>query len=41
MEAPEVSQFRQYILEASWDKAEEALTRLGVTEVDKLWASYQ
>ncbi|KIM79679.1 hypothetical protein PILCRDRAFT_74055 [Piloderma croceum F 1598] len=40
MEAPEVSQFRQYILEASWSDAEDALTRLGVTDSDGLWVCY-
>ncbi|KAH9483891.1 WD repeat-containing protein 26-like protein [Psilocybe cubensis] len=37
MEAPEVTQFRQYILEGMWPKAEAALMRLGVHEEDGLW----
>jgi hypothetical protein len=37
MEASEVSEFRKYILEASWGSAEDALTRLGVTDSDGLW----
>jgi WD repeat-containing protein 26 len=37
METPEVSKFRQYILEASWSDAEDALTSLGVTDSDGLW----
>ena len=37
MEAQEVSEFRQYILEASWSDAEDALMRLGVTDSDGLW----
>jgi hypothetical protein len=37
MEAPEVTQFRRYILGASWSDAEDSLTRLGVTEADGLW----
>jgi hypothetical protein len=37
MEAPEVSEFRRYILEASWSNAEDALTRLGVDDSDGLW----
>jgi WD repeat-containing protein 26 len=39
MEAPEVSEFRQYILDANWVDAEAALIRLGVTENEGLWAS--
>jgi hypothetical protein len=39
MEAPEVSEFRQYILDASWDKAEAALMHLGVTDDQGLWVS--
>ena len=37
MEAPEVSEFRLYILEARWNEAEAALIRLGVTEDGGLW----
>ncbi|EPQ57967.1 WD40 repeat-like protein [Gloeophyllum trabeum ATCC 11539] len=37
METPEVSDFRQCILEAAWEEAERALVRLGVTEEDGLW----
>lgn len=37
MEAPEVSQFRQYILDGLWPKAEAALVRLGVQEDEGLW----
>ncbi|KJA27057.1 hypothetical protein HYPSUDRAFT_131958 [Hypholoma sublateritium FD-334 SS-4] len=37
MEAPEVSQFRQYILDGLWPKAEAALVRLGVHEDEGLW----
>lgn len=37
MEAPEVSDFRQYILDASWTNAETALMRLGVTDDEGLW----
>jgi WD repeat-containing protein 26 len=40
MEAPEVSEFRQYILDASWDKAENALMNLGVTDDEGLWVSF-
>ena len=39
MEAPEVSEFRQYILDADWSAAEAALVRLGVTEDEGLWVS--
>ncbi|PPQ68153.1 hypothetical protein CVT25_014079 [Psilocybe cyanescens] len=39
MEAPEVSQFRQYILEGMWSKAEAALMRLGVHEEEGLWVA--
>lgn len=39
MEAPEVSKFRRYILDASWSKAEDALMRLGVTDAAGLWVS--
>jgi len=37
MESPEVSQFRQYILDGMWSKAEAALMRLGVQEDEGLW----
>ncbi|KZT26589.1 WD40 repeat-like protein [Neolentinus lepideus HHB14362 ss-1] len=37
METPEVSDFRQYILEAQWDEAERALVQLGVAEDEGLW----
>lgn len=39
MEAPEVASFRRYIMEASWNAAEEALMRLGVTDAAGLWVS--
>ena len=39
METPEVAEFRRCILNASWDSAEAALMRLGVTEDDGLWVS--
>lgn len=39
MEAPEVSDFRQYVLEGSWAKAEAALLRLGVVDQEGLWVS--
>ena len=37
MESPDVSQFRQYILDGLWSKAEMALERLGVQEDEGLW----
>ena len=37
MESPEVSEFRQYILDGLWSKAEMALERLGVQEDEGLW----
>ncbi|RDX46846.1 WD40 repeat-like protein [Lentinus brumalis] len=37
METPEVADFRRCILDASWDSAEAALMRLGVTEGEGLW----
>ena len=37
METPEVAEFRRCILDASWDSAESALARLGVTEGEGLW----
>ncbi|KAF8965302.1 WD40 repeat-like protein [Flammula alnicola] len=36
MESPEVSQFRQYILDGMWSKAEAALVRLGVEQDEGL-----
>lgn len=36
MEAPEVSQFRDYVLNGLWTKAEAALKKLGVREPDQL-----
>ena len=41
MESPEVSQFRQLILDGLWSKADAALTRLGVDEEEGLWVSSQ
>ena len=37
METPEVAEFRRCIRDASWDSAESALARLGVTEGEGLW----
>ncbi|KAI0820195.1 WD40 repeat-like protein [Trametes gibbosa] len=37
METPEVAEFRRCILNASWDSAETALMRLGVSEGEGLW----
>ncbi|KAF8912044.1 WD40 repeat-like protein [Gymnopilus junonius] len=37
MESPEVSLFRQYILDGMWAKAEAALGRLGVQDKEGLW----
>jgi hypothetical protein len=37
MESPEVSQFRQLILDGLWSKADAALMRLGVDEEEGLW----
>lgn len=37
LETPSVSQFRQYVLEAAWDRAEACLIGLGVTDEDSLW----
>ncbi|KAI0371689.1 WD40 repeat-like protein [Pilatotrama ljubarskyi] len=37
METPEVAEFRRCILDASWNSAELALMRLGVTEGEGLW----
>jgi len=40
MESPEVSQFRQLILDGLWSKAEAALIRLGVEGEEGLWVSF-
>ncbi|KAJ6463825.1 WD40 repeat-like protein [Mycena vitilis] len=37
METPEVTDFRHFILEAQWSKAENALQRLGVQDREALW----
>ncbi|KAF9469272.1 WD40 repeat-like protein, partial [Collybia nuda] len=37
METSEVSDFREYILDGSWSKAEAALMRLGVSDDEGLW----
>ncbi|KAJ6597194.1 WD40 repeat-like protein [Mycena vulgaris] len=37
METPEVADFRRFILEARWSKAENALQRLGVRDREGLW----
>ncbi|KAJ6525716.1 WD40-repeat-containing domain protein [Mycena capillaripes] len=37
METPEVTDFRHFILEAQWSKAENALQRLGVQDRESLW----
>lgn len=39
MEASEVALFRRYIMEASWNDAEDTLMRLGVTDTAGLWVS--
>jgi len=39
MEAPEVAEFREHILEGQWPEADEALTRLCVAHEDELWVS--
>ena len=39
MEAREVADFRECILEGHWEDAEEALTRLCVTNEDEAWVS--
>lgn len=39
MEEPQVERFREYILEGMWLKAEAALSRLGIVDVDNLWVS--
>lgn len=40
MESPEVAEFRHHVMEASWDQAEAALIRLGVTEEDNLMVRF-
>ncbi|KAJ7709607.1 WD40 repeat-like protein [Mycena rosella] len=37
METPEVADFRRFILEARWSKAENSLQRLGVRDREGLW----
>lgn len=37
METTDVSRFRQCILDADWDGAEDTLVRLGLTDDDGLW----
>ncbi|KAJ7085797.1 WD40 repeat-like protein [Mycena belliarum] len=37
METPDVADFRRFILEARWSKAEDALPRLGVRDREELW----
>jgi len=39
MEAPEITQFRQHILNGHWSSAQSALTRLGVTDEEDVWVS--
>jgi len=39
MESLEVSDFRQYVLDGSWAKAEAALTRLSVSDEEGLWVN--
>ncbi|KAF9792158.1 WD40 repeat-like protein [Thelephora terrestris] len=39
MESTEVAEFRNYVMEASWEQAEAALIRLGVTDEDNLMES--
>jgi len=39
MEAPEVSEFRQCILDASWEQAEASLIGLGVSDEQALVVS--
>lgn len=39
MESSEVSDFRQYILDASWNDAEASLVRLGVANEEGLWVN--
>lgn len=40
MESPEVAEFRRYVMEASWEQAEAALIRLGVTDEDNLMVRF-
>ena len=40
MESPEVAEFRHYVMEASWEQAEAALIRLGVTDEDNLMVRF-
>lgn len=40
MESPEVAEFRHYVMEASWEQAEAALIRLGVTGEDNLMVRF-
>lgn len=39
METPDVSRFRQCILDGDWDSAEDTLMRLGLSEEEGLWVS--
>jgi hypothetical protein len=40
MEAPEVTEFRELILDGHWADAEEALMRLCVTNEDGIWVRH-
>ena len=40
MESPEVAEFRRYVMGASWEQAEAALIRLGVTDEDNLMVRF-
>lgn len=40
MESPEVAEFRHHVMEASWEQAEAALVRLGVTDEDNLMVRF-
>jgi hypothetical protein len=40
MESSEVAQFKQYILDGLWSKAEASLTRLGLKNDAKLWVRH-
>ena len=40
MESQEVAEFRHHVLEASWEQAEAALVRLGVTDEDNLMVRF-
>jgi hypothetical protein len=40
MESPEVAEFRHHVMEASWEQAEAALIRLGVTDEDNLMVRF-